>query len=119
MKLALVARLTTVRSMLAVAVKKRSAIHQLDVNNAFLHGDLTDEVYMKIPEGFSRKGETRVCRLKKSLYGLRQACRNWYNKFTDALLDIGFRQSKADHSLFILKRGEFFFWHLSTSTMLS
>ncbi|KAJ9542625.1 hypothetical protein OSB04_029131 [Centaurea solstitialis] len=58
-------------------------------------------VYMKIPQGFSKDGETRVCRLRKSLYGLKQASRNWYHKFTTFLLSLGFKQSKADHSLFI------------------
>ncbi|XP_023734190.2 uncharacterized mitochondrial protein AtMg00810-like [Lactuca sativa] len=56
---------------------------------------------MKIPQGFSKENETRVCRLQKSLYGLKQASRNWYHKFTKFLLSINFHQSKADHSLFL------------------
>lgn len=102
------AKLVTIRSLLAIASAKDWLVHQLDVNNAFLHGDLSEEIYMKIPQGFARKGDTRVCKLKKSLYGLRQASRNWNKKFTNALEKISLRQSRADHSLFIYQKKELF-----------
>lgn len=103
-----VAKLVTVRTLLVVATKNNWLIHQLDVNNAFLHGDLHEEVYLKIPQGFSKENETRVCRLRKSLYGLKQASRNWYQKFTTALLGLGFCSSKSDHSLFIYRKDGIF-----------
>ncbi|GJT19801.1 putative RNA-directed DNA polymerase, partial [Tanacetum coccineum] len=103
-----VAKLVTVRTLLTVAVKRNWHIHQLDVNNAFLHGDLNEDVYMKLPEGFGKQDDNRVCKLKKSLYGLKQASRNWYQKFTHSLLDVGFKQSHADHSLFIFKEKDAF-----------
>lgn len=102
------AKLVTIRCLLTIAASKGWLVHQLDVNNAFLNGDLNEEIYMNIPQGFAKKGDTRVCKLKKSLHGLHQASRNWYHKFTSALIEIGFLQSRADHSLFIYKKGKMF-----------
>ncbi|GKD72486.1 putative RNA-directed DNA polymerase, partial [Tanacetum coccineum] len=73
----------------------------MDYHDSFALVANNEEVYMKIPQGFSKDGETRVCRLRKSLYGLKQASRNWYHKFTIFLSGLSFRQFKADHSLFI------------------
>lgn len=103
-----VAKLVTVWSLLVVAAKHNWFMHQLDVKNAFLHGDLIEDVHMKIPQGFAKKGETRVYKLRKSLYSLRQASQNWYHKFTRAIIALDFRQSRADHSLFIYKRGKIY-----------
>ena len=97
--------MVTVRSVLSIAAGSHWHIHQMDVYNAFLQGDLHEEVYISLPEGFSSQGETSgmVCRLVKSLYGLKQASRQWNVKLTDALVDLGFNQSSLDHSLFIKK----------------
>jgi hypothetical protein len=99
------AKMITVRCVLALAACQSWSLHQLDVNNAFLNGDLHEELYMSPPPGLRRQGENYVCRLHKSLYGLKQASRQWFAKFTEAILSAGFTQSKADYSLFIHKVG--------------
>lgn len=72
-----VAELVTVRCAIVVASTKNWEVHWLDVNNALLHRDLDEEVYTKDPQGFNKRRENQVCKLQKSVYGLRQASRNW------------------------------------------
>jgi len=94
-----VAKLPTVRTFIALATSKGWPLHQLDINNAFLYGFLDEEVYILPPAGYT-KAEGKVCRLKRSLYGLKQASRQWNKEFTSFLLKQGFVQSKRDYSLF-------------------
>ncbi|KAI0504736.1 hypothetical protein KFK09_015689 [Dendrobium nobile] len=99
-----VAKLPTIRILLAIAIQHDWPVQQLDVANAFLHGHLQETVHMKQPRGFEDPIHPNyVCRLHKSLYGLKQAPRQWYNTFTEQLLLLGFINSKSDPSLFIFK----------------
>lgn len=76
----------TVRTVISMTVIHDWPIFQMDVYNAFLQGDLSEEVYMELPVGFRSQGESCVCRLCKSLYGLKQASRQWNLKLTEALI---------------------------------
>lgn len=77
----------------------------MDVHNAFLHGDLEEEIYMQLPPGFKTDDPTKVCHLRKSLYGLKQSRRCWLSKLSKTLLAFGFKQSYEDYSLFSLIEG--------------
>nr|GEZ99257.1 putative ribonuclease H-like domain-containing protein [Tanacetum cinerariifolium] len=97
-----VAKMDTIRVLLSVASNQGWPLHQFDVKNAFLHGELKEEVYMEAPPGFSehfKPGE--ACRLKKSLYGLKQSLRAWFGRFSIAMKRYGFKQSNSDHTLFL------------------
>ncbi|MCO5586091.1 hypothetical protein L7F22_040030 [Adiantum nelumboides] len=96
-----VAKMTTVRLVIAMASMPGWKLRQMDVNNAFLNGDLEEEVYMIQPKGYEHpEFPYYVWRLKKALYGLKQAPRAWCEKITRFLKKIGFKQSTVDHSLF-------------------
>ncbi|WJZ95012.1 hypothetical protein VitviT2T_013812 [Vitis vinifera] len=79
-------------------------LRQLDINNAFLHGNLEETVFMHQPPGFEDPSQPQhVCKLKKSIYSLKQAPRQWYKALRDALLSFGFIHSVTNNSLFIYK----------------
>ncbi|PRQ42417.1 putative RNA-directed DNA polymerase [Rosa chinensis] len=94
--------MNTVRVLLSLAANLNWPLHQFDVKNAFLHGELTEEVYMSLPPGYASNthGDV-VCRLKKSLYGLKQSPRAWFGRFTQSMRRFGYKQSNSDHTLFL------------------
>ncbi|GKV40995.1 hypothetical protein SLEP1_g48578 [Rubroshorea leprosula] len=97
---------TTIRTVLSLAVSRRWPLKQLDVNNAFLHGELDEELYMQQPAGFiDQTHPSHVCWLRKSIYGLKQAPRAWFRALKAFLLSQGFFNSKSDSSLFIYNKG--------------
>ena len=104
-----IAKMTTVRTILAIATSQSWRLHQMDVKNAFLHGDLQEEIYMKLPFGMTTSSPHDGCKLKRSLYGLKQAPRAWFEKFRSTLLSFSFTQSQYDSSLFL---------HTSTSSIV-
>lgn len=98
--------MVTVRTTISVAASHNCPLYQMDIHNAFLQGDLMEDVYMEMPQGFQKQGEYKVCKLLKSLYGLKQASRQWNLKLTEVLLDAGYSQSPYDHSLFTKRDGQ-------------
>ncbi|KAK3035300.1 hypothetical protein RJ639_034823 [Escallonia herrerae] len=88
-------------NLLTLILNHRS-LHQLDVKNAFLNGDLEEEIYMEIPPGLKHPSNSnQVCKLRKSLYGLKQSPRAWFERFTKAMKKQRYSQGQSDHTLFI------------------
>ncbi|GJZ67929.1 uncharacterized mitochondrial protein-like protein [Tanacetum coccineum] len=101
----LVVKSETVRIVLTLAIIIQWKLHQLDVNNAFLHGNLNEWMYMEQPLGFiGPKFPDHVCKLNKTLYGLKQEPRAWFHRLSTFLTDNGFTCIRADTSLFVFKR---------------
>ena len=95
-----VARLTSVRCLIAVAAIHHWPLYQMDVKNVFLNGDLHEEVYIQPPPGYPHLGR-QVCRLRRALYGLKQAPRAWFEKFSLVVAQQGFTSSPHDTALFV------------------
>lgn len=95
-----VMRVESFRTILAICAQKNYVIHQVDVVGAYLNGVLEEEIYMRQPLGFE-DGTGRVWKLKKTLYGLKQAGRVWNKTLVDALRKIGFERLESDKCVFI------------------
>jgi hypothetical protein len=92
----------SIRLALDIVIAKGWEFHQKDVNNAFLHSDLSEEIYMEQPQGFMQDSSL-VCRLKKSLYGLKQATRAWYSNMESYLLSQNFVHCKSNLNVYMLR----------------
>nr|CAN75946.1 hypothetical protein VITISV_012979 [Vitis vinifera] len=101
-----VAKINTVRVLLSLAANLDWPLQQFDVKNVFLHGELSEKVYMDLPPGcmVSEKQCQKVCKLIKSLYGLKQSPRAWFGRFPKSMRAFGYRQSNSDHTLFLKKQ---------------
>jgi hypothetical protein len=98
-----VAKMTIVRTVMAIVVSKGWSLRLMDLKNAFLHGDLKEAIFMSPPPVLFPSSFVEVCRLKRSLYGLKQVPRAWFEKFHTTLLDFTFSRSQYDSSLFFCK----------------
>jgi hypothetical protein len=93
---------TMVHLVLSLAISEGWLIHQIDIQNTFFHGNLSEDIYMTQPLGFNHpQFSSHICKLKKALYGLKQALRAWFSKLSNKLIELGFVSSKLDSSLFI------------------
>jgi len=107
---ALVAKFVLIRYILALTTIEDMEIHQMDVKIACLNGDLEEEIYMEQPEGFTQEGEHLVCKLHKSLYGLKQSPRAWNQKLNVFFKSIEFVRIDVDISVYLAQVKDFKFF---------
>uniref|UniRef100_A0A2N9I383 Reverse transcriptase Ty1/copia-type domain-containing protein n=1 Tax=Fagus sylvatica TaxID=28930 RepID=A0A2N9I383_FAGSY len=101
-----VVRFASIRLILSIVAKQDLELFQMDAKTAFLNGELDEEIYMAQPAGFEVQGhERKVCRLKRSIYGLKQSSRQWYLRFHDSITSFGFEMIEEDHCVY-LKRSK-------------
>ena len=94
--------INSIRIVLTIAALRNLELHQMDVKKTFLNGDLDEEIYMKQPEGFSvTKPEKKVCKLVKSLSDLKQAPKQWHEKFDNVIMSHGFKINESDKCVYI------------------
>ncbi|RDX65321.1 hypothetical protein CR513_56031, partial [Mucuna pruriens] len=98
---ALVAKMNATKILLALAAHFNWKLRQYDVKNTFFHGDLNEETYMNISLEFEGDRGSKVCKLQKVLHGLKQFPRAWFERFTKAMKEFGYKQSQGDYTLFI------------------
>lgn len=97
-----VARMDTLRMIIAVAAQRSWSIYQLDVKSAYLHGELNEDVFVEQPRGYEHKGgEHKVYKLHKALYGLKQAPRAWFSRIEAHFTHEGFQKCISEHTLFV------------------
>ena len=96
-----IAKMAFIRLLFSMAAMRSWSLYQLDIKNAFLHGDLVEEVYMEQPPGFVAHRESGlVCRLRRSLYGLKHSLRAWFDRFKSMVQEFGMTWSTLNHSVF-------------------
>ena len=96
-----VTRITSIRLLIAIVAIFDLKIHQMDVKTAFLNEDLEEEIYMDQPEGFVEPGqESKVCKLTKSLNGLKQAPKQWHEKFDSCMIKNGYKSNECDKCIY-------------------
>ena len=102
-----IAKLNTVQILLSLAANSEWPLHQLDIKNAFLNGELEEEVYMCQPPSFGEELRSQtVCKLNKSLYSLKQSPPAWFDQFSKVIKKFGYIQRQADHTLFVKHSGQ-------------
>ena len=104
-----VAKLASIRAALAIAAVNDMEIHQINIKGAYLNGVLTSQenIYMRQPPGYSSPGNpNQVCRLLKTLYGLKQSGRRWYQRLVEIMTELGFKRCEVDQAVFYRRGGQ-------------
>ena len=99
-------RYAAIRTIIVLAAINDLHLRSVDISHAFINGDLEETIYMRQAEGFHMGTSNQVCRLRKSLYGLKQAARQWNKKLHDTLATMGFKRLESDRSIYIFLRDD-------------